>query len=61
MFCKACKYKLGKSDISSLAGIVNWGISDLGVVPHRNESTRCFGFVVLFCCFNLLICLLLPA
>lgn len=61
MFCKACKYKLGKSDMSSLAGNVNWDISDCGVLPHRNESTRFFGFVVLICCFDLLISLLLPA
>lgn len=47
MFCKAWKYKLGKSDMNSLAGTVSWDISDLGVVPHGNESTRLFGFVIL--------------
>lgn len=36
--------------MNSLAGYVNWDISDLGVLPHRNESTRIFCFDVLFCC-----------
>lgn len=56
MFYKACKYKLRYSEINSLAGSVNWGISDLGVLPHRNESAKFFDFVVL-----VLISLLLPA
>lgn len=39
---KACKYKLGYSEINSLAGNVNWDMSDLDVLPHRNENTRFF-------------------
>lgn len=36
--------------MNSLAGCVNWDISDLGVLTHRNESTRFFCVDVLFCC-----------
>lgn len=46
MCCKAWKYKLGYSEINSLADGVSWDISDLDVLPHRNGSTRFFGFVV---------------
>lgn len=44
MYCKARKYKLGYSEINSVAGSINWDIPDLDVLPHRNESTSFFWF-----------------